>query len=239
MLKLMHADFYKTFHRVYYFGIILIVAALCIILNISIHTLNPEYNNATFSLSMAFSLMAMPVILVPMVTQIVTDEDRDHTLKNTAAYGTNRVLLYSSKWITEVLLFVLLAAAALAAFFGSMLLLPRDATFTGAMVREFFVRLAAMSTVYAACISMSMFFSALFRSNNLAVFSYYGAFYLSGKLLMLFRLSDGSKYLLQTQSDAFLGNPVADFQTPLVISLVTMAIFFAAGAAVFRRKEVR
>lgn len=239
MLKLMRADFYKIFHRAYFFVMMLVIAALCVLLNISSRASGEEFQRASFSMGMALSLMAMPVVLAPMITQIVSDEDRDHTLKNTVAFGSDRVLLYASKWLTALLLYGILAAAALGAYFGSMaILLQKDPGFTGEMVQEFFTRLAAMSAVYAACVSLSTFFSALFRNNGLAFVFYYGSFYLANQLLFLVKFSKGTEYTLKTQADQIIRQPLGSLPQYAAVSLVTMALFFAAGAAVFRRKDV-
>ncbi len=189
---------------------------------------------------MAVSLLSYPILLLPMITQIVSAEEyQDHTLKNTLSFGTNRTTLFISKWLTTILLGLLLTAVVLAVYFGSTsMLLTKDAAFKWEMVREFFIRLGASCSVYIACISMSLFFIALFNRSTLAIFLYYGAFYLTDLLLKLFHLNKGIDYLLKTQIADIASEAVNQLQTPIVISLVTMVVFFAAGLAIFRRKDL-
>lgn len=235
MFKLIHAELYKIFHRAYFFVMALCAAALCVVLMFAMRG-----ENMSKSVEFGTMLLSYPVFLLPMLTQIVSAEEfRDHTLKNTLAFGTNRTALYVAKWLTAIILGVLLAAVVLVAYFGSAaLLLTKDTAFTSGLMREFFTRVGAASAVYVACISMSVFFISLMSRSTLAIFLYYGAFYLTNLLLQLFRLVWGIDYLLKTQIEAIAANPVSQLQQPVVISLVTMAAFFAAGLAVFRRKDL-
>ena len=236
MLKLIHADLYKTFHRAYYFVMILLISALCVALIFALR--GGQYGNWSVSADCAVSMLSYPVLLLPMITQIVSAEEyRDHTLKNTLSFGTNRTALYVSKWVTAVLLGVLLTAIVLAVYFGSTaMVLTKDAAFKG--FGEFFIRLGASCSVYLACISMSLFFIALFNRSTLAIFLYYGVFYLTDLLLKLAHLNKGIDYLLKTQINNICAVPVAQLQKPVVISLVTMAVFFVAGLAIFRKKDL-
>lgn len=237
MFKLMHADLYKTFHRAYFFVMMLCISALCVGMIFAIR--GGSYGNWTNSAMLGVSLLSYPIIILPMITQIVSAEEyRDHTLKNTLSFGTNRAALYASKWLTTILLGVLLTVVVLAVYFGSSaLLLTKDAAFSGKVLNEFFIRLGASCSVYVACISMSVFFIALFNRSTLAIFLYYGGFYLTDLILKLFHLGKGADYLLKTQIADIASKPIAQLQTPVTISLITMAVFFLAGMAIFRRKD--
>ena len=126
-------------------------------------------------------------------------------------------------------------AAVLVFYCGSSLIfLPRDAKFTGDLIREFFVRAAASCSVYIASIAMAVFLTVLFRHGSLAIFIFYGAFYLTEYLFKLLRISQLNRYTLKTQ----IGQIAGQLQTPVLISLVTMAVFLAAGAAVFHRRDI-
>ena len=238
MLKLIHADLYKIFHRAYFFVMMLLISALCVGMIFALR--GGTYGNWTGSAVLAVSLLSFPVILLPMLTQIVSAEEyRDHTLKNTLSFGTNRTALYVSKWLTSIILGVFLMVVVLAVYFGSSaLLLTKDAAFSGQVLHEFFVRLGASCSVYIACISMSVFCISLFNRSTLAIFLYYGAFYMTDLLLKLFHLSKGIDYLLKTQISNIASKPLAQLQTPVTISLITMAVFFVAGLVFFRKKDL-
>lgn len=237
MFKMIRADLYKTFHRAYFFIMMLIVSALCVAMVFAMR--GGEYGTWSGAVMTGSALLSYPIFLLPMITQIVyAEEFRDHTLKNTISYGTNRSALYVSKWLTTIVLGVIMTAVVLAFYFGgAALILTKDPGFKWELVREFFVRLAASCSVYVAAISMSVFFIQLFNKSTLAIFLYYGGFYLTEYLLKLCHWSKGIDYLLKTQIFNIGKNPLANLQTPVVISVITMVIFFLAGIVFFRKKD--
>lgn len=237
MLKLIHADLYKTVHRAYFFLLTAIISAFCVVLIFALR--GGEAGTWSTAAGMGSMLLSYPVFLLPMLTQIIyAEEFRDHTLKNTMSYGTDRVALYFSKWLTVILLGVVMTAVVLTFYFGSAaLLLTKDAEFSWQLVREFFARFGFACSVYIAAISMSVFFTQLLNKSTLSIFLYYGCFYLSDLVLKLLHLNKGVDYLLKTQMTAIVSNPVAQLQGPVVISLVTMAFFALAGIFFFRRQD--
>lgn len=237
MLKLIYADLYRTFHRAYFFLLTAIVSVLCVVLVFALR--GGDAGSWSTSVSMGAMLLSYPVLLLPMLTQIIyAEEFRDHTLKNTMSYGTDRTTLYFSKWLTVILLGVVMTAVVLTFYFGStVLLLTKDPDFHWGLVREFFVRLGFACAVYVAAISMSVFFIQFLNKSTLSIFLYYGCFYLSDLVLKLLHLNKGVDYLLKTQISAIANNPVTELQTPVVISLVTMVFFVLAGTLFFRRQD--
>lgn len=238
MLKLIHAELYKIFHRAYFFVMTLCLAALCVAMIFALR--GGSYGSWSGAAGLAVSMFSYPVVLLPMLTQIVFSEEfRDHTLKNTLSFGTNRASLFLAKWFTAIILGVLLMAVVLAVYAGSAaLVLTKDPAFGGEMLRQFFTRLGAVSAVYVACISMSVFFISFMKRSTLAIFLYYGVFYLTELVLMLFHLDKGVDYLLKTQLSRMMSVPLAQLQTPVMVSLATLAVFLVAGLAIFRKKDL-
>jgi ABC-2 type transport system permease protein len=237
MLKMIHADLYKTFHRAYFFIMTLVVSGLCVALVFAMR--GERAGNWTGAAGIGVALLEYPVFLLPMLTQIVyAEEFRDHTLKNTIAFGTNRTVLYISKWLTIIILGVIMAVVVLFFFFGTAaLILPRDSNFTWDLIKEFFERFGASCLIYIAGISMSVFFIQLFNKSTLAIFLYYGGFYLTDLLLSLIKCNKGIDYLLKTQMSAMMYKPIDQLRDPIIITLVTMAVFFVAGIVFFRKKD--
>lgn len=240
MLKLIFADFYKVFHRTYFYVLTLVLAALAVFVVVSLHTGSPQADTVSVALQLALQYLVMPVMVLPCLTDIVLNEEyREHTAKNTMAYGTNRVMLYSAKLITAFLLGVLMMVVVLGLYFAaSMVLLQHDAALTGALLGEFFIRIAASCVVYAACLGMAAFFSTLCSRNTLWLFLFYGAFLFSDLLLKLLRLDGGTAYLLKTQILSVSGNPVNQLLRPVLISLATLVLFYAAGTVLFCKKDM-
>lgn len=237
MFKLIHADFYKTFHRSAFYLMLLIFCGLALVMAVAMR--GGQAGTWSGSLSVGIVLLSYPPMLLPLITQLVLGEEyQEHTMKNTLSFGTDRGLAFFSKWISSVLLGLILMAAVFGVFFGgAALLLEHDTLFSQELVKQFLRRLGASSLIYIAAVTASLFFYAVFNRNALAIFLYYGAFYLSELLLMLFHLGNASTYLLKTQLD-HVTQGAASMQQPILVSLVTMAAFFAAGLAVSCRKDL-
>lgn len=240
MLKLISADLYKVFHRAYFYVLTLVLLALSLVMVVALHTGSPHANMASVALQVGIQYLSLPVMILPCLTDIILNEEyREHTMKNTISNGTNRVMLYSAKLVTAFLLGVIMMAVVLGIYFGSaMLILPHDAALNSALINGFFTRIAASCAVYAACLGMTAFFSTLCSRNTLWLFLFYGAFLFTDLLLKLFRLNKGIDYLLKTQIGAISANPVTQLATPVVISLVTLVVFYAAGTVLFCKKDV-
>lgn len=238
MLKLIHADLYKTFHRAAYYLMIAVCCGLALLLTAAMR--GGSVGTWSGSVVAAASLLTYPAALLPLVTQITLGEEyREHTMKNTLAFGTDRCVLFCSKWVSTVLLGLVLTAAVFAAYFGgAAVALPRDADFSMELVKQFFTRLGAACVVYVAAATMSLFFLVVFNRNTLAIFLYYGAFYLTELLLYLFHAGNGSVYLLKTQLSGIATAANPDMQKAMLITVVTMAVFFSAGLVASRKKDL-
>ncbi|MCI2035897.1 MAG: hypothetical protein LKJ73_08250 [Oscillospiraceae bacterium] len=70
MLRLIHADLYKIFHRFYFYIMAASLAALCVLVNLVLRTAG-QYSAASFSWGFAVSMLSAPVFLMPMLTDIV------------------------------------------------------------------------------------------------------------------------------------------------------------------------
>lgn len=240
MFKLIHADLYKVFHRVYFYVLTLVVSALSFIVILSAHSNStPQGDMVASILQFAVQYLSLPVMILPCLTDIVLNEEyREHTVKNTMAYGTNRVQLYSAKLITAFLLGVIMLIVVMIVFVGGALLLLPHEGLTTAIMGDFLARLGVAVVVYAACLSMAAFFSTLCSRNTLWMFLFYGVFFFTDLLLHLFKLDEGIKYVLKTQFNHISANPVSQLGMPIVVSLVTSAVFYAAGSALFCKKDV-
>ncbi|HBN81319.1 MAG TPA: hypothetical protein DD433_08075, partial [Ruminococcaceae bacterium] len=66
MLKLIHADLYKTFHRAYFFLLTAVVSALCVVMVFALR--GGEAGNWSAAVSLGAMLLSYPVFLLPMLT---------------------------------------------------------------------------------------------------------------------------------------------------------------------------
>ena len=200
MIKLIRADLYKTFHRAYFYVMLLCLAGLAVVINL--YLFRPAGSSVSTSWTMVIGyLLPYPAFLMPMLVDIVTAEEiKEHTMKNTLSFGTGRVQLYISKVITSILLGILLGAVAIGLYCGSSaLFLAHDAAFTDTMIRDFFGRVAAACTVYLAGIAASTFFAILLKRNSLYIFAYLLFLFLPQYLLRICRVPQFIDYMLIPQ----------------------------------------
>lgn len=239
MLKLIRADFYRLFHRAYVYGLLGGLAGLSVLVNFMISR-SGEYAIASFSWEFALEWLSLPLMLMPMLADIVfAEEYKEHTLKNIVANGTNRIALYLSKTVTSVLLGLLLAAVMLGVYCASSLLfLDRDPQFTQQLVREFFQRIGVACAVYIAGLTLANLFTVLFRRSSLSMFVYYGAVFFSPYLFRLLRLEMLQDYLLANQTGVVAKAPMAQLSGPLEVSAVTAAVCIVFGFVFFYRQDV-
>ena len=138
-------------------------------------------------------------------------------MKNTLSFGTDRGLLFFTKWISSVLLGLILTAAVFGVYFGSSaMLFQHDSAFSQELMGQFLNRLGVACLIYIASVTMSLFFLVLFSRNTLAIFLYYGVFYLTELLLKLFRLETVVPYLLKSQLMSIVQGPNVLMQQPIL-----------------------
>lgn len=241
MLKQIRCDLYKVFHRFYFYVMAATVAGLCVLLNAVMANQNQKMFTAGFSWQFFISLLPYGLFLLPMLTEIVLAEDnREHTLKNALSFGTARGTLVTAKFVTSAVLGIFLMVEVLLFYCGSsLILLPRDASFTAESVWQFFEHVAAACAVYLAALAVSTFFAVSLRRNTLFIFAYYGTMFLTGYLFRLLGLSFLENYLLKTQFTAIKSaTSFLQMQTPLLVSVVTLAAFMAFGLSVFKKQDV-
>ncbi len=239
MLKLIHADLYRCFHRLYLYLLAGALAGLCLLLSFQFR----RQGDITAAQAWTFALTQLfgyPLLVIPMLPDIVfTEESREHTLKNTVAFGVSRVELYVSKALTAILLGLLLAAAALAVYCGgTLLLLPRGPVFAGGLAGQFFGRFAALCSVYVGAVAVAALFTVFLHRGALAVFVYYAAVYMSRYLFPLLHLPKAADYLLVAQVRPIVSGAPDAVRQAVLISLATLAAFLTLGAACFRRRDV-
>ncbi len=239
MPKLLHADLYRCFHRLYLYLLAGVLAGICLLLNFQFR------QNGNIAVEDAWmialnQLFGYPLLIIPMLSDIVYSEEwREHTLKNTIAYGAGRGAVYFSKIVTCVFLGLFLAAAVLGVFcLSSLLLLPRGAGFNAGLVGFFFGRFAALCSVYIGSITVAAFFTIFLHRGALATFVYYAAMYLSRYLFVLLHIPQAAGYLLESQIQPIVsGSPDAVWQA-VFIGAGTFAVFLAGGTVLFRRSDV-
>lgn len=240
MLKQIRCDLYKIFHRFYFYVMALALAALCVLINVVFAGQGTKFD-ASVSWQFFVSLLSYGLFLLPMLTEIVlAEENREHTMKNAVSFGSPRGTLFAAKYVVSLILGVILMMVVLAFYCGSsLLLLPKNASFTEELVTGFFRQVGLACSVYAAALAVSSFLTVSLRRNSLFVFAYYGTMFLTGYLFQLLKVSFLNKYLLKTQFSAIAAaQSFGQMQFPLLVSLVTLAAFMVFGLYSFQTQDV-
>lgn len=240
MIKSIHSDLYRTFHRMYMFVLLISMAGLAVAVNIAISTGSAETASVSTSWGLVLGMFSFPMFLLPMLVDIVfAEEYKEHTLKNTVSSNTDRAVLYISKNITAILLGILLAAVTYAVWCGSSLIfLHHDVHFTSEFIQDFFTRIAAVCSDYIACIAVASFFAMLLKRSSLFVFAYYGVVFFAKYIFMLFKVPSLNKYLLSEQVIVFEQGSMAQMQNSILICLITFVVFTVLGAIFFKKQDV-
>jgi len=238
MLKLIHADLFKVFHRSAFYIMLAVLSGFAAVLVVMM------FRDSEVSISNVYSmaplLLPYPAALLPIITQFTLGEEyRERTVKNTIEYGTGRGLYFSSKLISTIILGAILTAAVYGVYFGTAsIIAPSGEGVASVLAADVFSRIGAAFTVYIAAAAMSMFLLTVFGRSSMAIFAYYGILYFTGPLLMLFHLDNLKPYLLKTQLAVLSGRNTPDFLFILMVSAVTSAVFFAVGLTVLKKKDM-
>lgn len=242
MIKLIHADLYKAFHRMYMYIFMAGMAGIAMLVIFAFaNNSSPEYAVTSVAWNFAISnLLVFPLFIMPMFVDItIAEEYKEHTMKNTVSFGESRTKLYLSKLISAVILGLLLAAVTLAVYCGSSLLfLKHDAAFNSAFIQDFFQRVGASCIGYVTAIVIAAFFAVLLKRSSLFIFSYYGIMFLTQYIFRLLKISFLNKYLLQSQFGVFAAGTIPQIQNSIVICLVTLLAFMVLGVISFKKQDI-
>ena len=242
MFKLIKADLYKSFHRMYLYIFVAVMAGLAILYNV---ILGANGASREISFGSSLSLLLFPLYLVFSFADIVTaEENKEHTLKNTISYGISRSKLYIAKNISSILVSGFVALVTLAAFFGSgyMLLTP-GAGFTTEFLSDYFIRISIAMLIYIAGINLGTMLAVLIKKNSLFSLCYIGLLMfppLVFKLLSLINpiFEKGEFAMLSTQIQVIAIVPSSEMMTSVWIALAHIVVFNILGLIFFKRQEI-
>lgn len=187
MLKLIKADLYKSFHRMYLYIFMGVMGVFAILYNVIVASAHAP-REAAFGSVVIF--LAFPLFLVVMFVDIVTaEENKEHTMKNTVSFGISRSKLFIAKNISTVLVAAAVAAFTLAAFFGSgLILLVPGKGYTPAFLSDLLLRISIALLLYVAAITLGTLLAIIIKRNALFTFAYFGILVVPSLLFKLLTL---------------------------------------------------
>ena len=243
MLNLIRADLYKSFHRMYLFIFMMVMAALSIFLNAVLATGGASLES---SLNLvATNLFLYPLFLICMFADIVmAEENKEHTMKNTIAYGTTRTQLLMSKMVSTVLVACSVAFVTICVYLACAFLLlhPEKADLTP-VLSDFFLRLGTTVLIYLAAAILATVLAGALKRNALFTFAYFVALVLPALMLkcLAFLNPVFVRIMNQTmlmQSQIVAAVPQNELIYCAVNALIHLVVFFILGLLVFRKQEI-
>jgi ABC-type transport system involved in multi-copper enzyme maturation permease subunit len=242
MLKLIHADLYKAFHRIYLYVFMAVMGGIAILYN-CIFASQGAPRETAFHFSLM--LLAYPLYFVVMFVDIIlAEENKEHTLKNTISFGISRTKLFFAKNISAIIVTMVVAAVTVAVFYVSGLIALKAGTgYTTAFLTDLGSKIAVALLVYVAAIVMGTFLATVIKRNGLFIFAYFGALLVPPLVFHLLRLANSwFKYaenaMLMSQTDILMQATSAQMLNVVWVALAHIVVFAILGAVLCRRQEI-
>lgn len=242
MFKLIKADLYKSFNRVYLYVFMAVMAGLAILYNIILSANGASREN---SFGSSLYLLLFPLYLLASFADIVTaEENKEHTLKNTISYGISRSKLFITKNISGIIIAFFVAAVTMIAFLASgYIFLTPGAGFTSEFLSDYLIRIAIAMLIYIAGINLSTLLAILVKRNSLFSLSYIGFLMFTPLVFKLLSLINpifekGEFAMLSTQIQFIASSKPEEFMTTVWIALAHIILLNIIGLIFFKRQEI-
>lgn len=241
MLKLIHSDLYRSFHRPYLFALTGFFSILAILFNLMFSVDTPIEKSLQFSLNY---MKFLPLFAVMIVDIVMAEENKFSTLKNTISFGHGRNRVYVGKLITSVILSVFCAVIAFLFYMGSAFWrMDAGKELTPTFMEEYLLRILVMFLLFTAALFVAMLFVAVFQKKGVYVFAFIGFLLIlplvfSGLGLRI----DAFRFLYMVtifgQAEGLYSINTAQLYEPVLIAVLHMVICDIIGTSIFRRQEI-
>lgn len=241
MLRLIHSDLYRLFHRPYLYILTAILSVLAVLFNYMFSADVPISRSFQFSLNYFKFLLLFEVIIVDMV---MAEENKFGTLKNTISYGFERNQVYTGKWMTSFILTIFCTGIAFLFYLGSAFLhLNVGNDLSSVFMKDYLLRIAIALLLIVSAIFVAMVFSVVFRKNDAYIFSFIGfililplVFEGFGIRFDIFRLFYSMTLFGQAESLYDINN--AQLFMPVLIAVLHIFFCTLIGIKIFGRQDV-
>lgn len=241
MLKLIHSDLYRSFHRPYLFALIGFLSMLAILFNLMFPVDTPIEKSFHFALNY---MKFLPLFAVMIVDIVMAEENKFSTLKNTIALGLGRNRVYAGKLVTSFILSVLCAVITCLIYIGSAFLrMDAGKELTSTFMEDYLLRILVVLLLFIAALFVAMLLAAVFQKKGIYVFGFI-AFLLIlplvfsglGLRIEAFRFL----YMLTIfgQSEGLYSIDTAQLYQPVLIAILHMVVCGIIGTFIFRRQEI-
>ena len=242
MLKLIHADLYKSFHRIYLYVFMAVMGGVTILYN-CIYASQGAPRETAFHFTLL--LLGYPLYFVVMFVDIIlAEENKEHTLKNTISFGVSRTKLFFAKNISAIIVTIVVAAVTVVVFYVSGLIALKAATgYTTAFLTDLGSKIGVALLVYVAAIVMGTFLATVIKRNGLFIFAYFGALIVPPLVFKLLSLANSAfgkvqNVMLMSQTDILMQATSAQMVNVVWVALAHIAVFAILGIILGRKQEI-
>jgi len=241
MLKLIHSDLYRLFHRPYLFVLTGILSALAILFNVMFPTQTPIEESFQYALNY---MKFLPLFAVMIAEIVMAEENKFSTLKNTISSGLGRNRVYAGKLITAFILTVFCAVITFLFYMGSAFLrMSAGKDLTPAFMGDYLLRILVVFFLFVAALFVAMVFTVAFQKKGAYVFSFIGCILILplvfeglGLSINVFRML--YKITIFGQAEGLYSINSTQLYQPFLVAVLHMVICGIIGIYIFRRQEI-
>lgn len=177
MRNYIKAELYRSFNRVYFWGITAGFALITLLFNGLLLYMNYRWDQAisfVYLMEAGIMMLGAPFYLLVVFSDMITSEEQKNlTLKNVIGSGLSRSKMYLGKLIATVILAFISAGIILGAYLGSgLVLFGLGDTFSIGLLQDFSLRILAAIPLWISGIALVTFLAILIKNNTLFAMVY-------------------------------------------------------------------
>lgn len=251
MLNLIKAELYKVARRPLYITICIIFNLLIILAGIAMHYAFLENSRIPDFSALVFITInfmgAIPWIML-MFIDIVLEEYKENTLKNLISSSISREKVYLSKYIVQVIIFLVIEITAVSTMIGTSYALGLVGPNGFSDFKEVILRLLIAFPIYISALAIYDFFITIItKKEGLAVVVILGI--VSGLPIIFSILSSIYEGIFTLIYPYLLFNPLKGLVsevlttkiigTNIIVGIINTVVFLILGILVIRKQEVK
>ncbi|WP_415298306.1 ABC transporter permease [Clostridium perfringens] len=250
MLNLIKAELYKIARRPLYITICIIFNLLIILAGIAMHYAFLENSRIPDFSALVFITInfmgAIPWIML-MFIDIVLEEYKENTLKNLISSSISKEKVYLSKYIVQVIIFLVIEITAVLTMIGTSYALGLVGPNGFSDFMEVILRLLIAFPIYISALAIYDFITIITKKEGLAVVVILGI--VSGVPMIFSILSSIYEGIFTLIYPYLLFNPLKSLVsevlttkiigTNIIVGIINTVVFLILGILVIRKQEVK
>ncbi|AYE34922.1 ABC transporter permease [Clostridium septicum] len=249
MLNLIRAELYKYSKRpfMYVYAGMLSLGILLIPILSNFWTVGIEYITREFIYTLIGSSF-MGILIFSMLFGIVLQEEyKEKTLKNIIVSDISKTKIYIAKYISQVILGLILSAMCLIIFFIAISMVRTGDGYSSKLVGDFLIRFLVSIPMYMAGIALGDILVVLFKQSGMYALVYYFIIIFTPKVIdmLAWKVCDKialvKSYLLTEALNKVIipYPPIESMLKSLAISTMYIIVCLIIGIILINRREVK